>query len=245
MASRLQLYAFAVASAALLSGASFADDDIDPSLIQQGFDISPVPKSKLSLIDNVPAKVGLGSYLVNAAGDCSGCHSLPRYLPNGDKAGSNPNAGDPFVPPPTQSVTGQLLANYNVSHYLAGGMCFGPYMARNLTPDANGLPEGLIETEFVKALRTGEDISCEKNPKNPICTNRPPPPNPLQVMPWPTYHSFTDSHLSAIYAYLRALPSATACNTVADGCPGFWGAAQSSSNYVYPNTPDCPNPAPP
>ncbi len=85
-------------------------------------------------------------------------------------------------------------------------------MARNLTPDANGLPEGLTETEFVKVLRTGEDIYCEKNPLAPICALGPPTPL-LQVMPWPTYHSMTDIDLKSIYAYLRALPAANACNT--------------------------------
>lgn len=64
------------------------------------------------------------------------------------------------------------------------------------------------------------------------------PPTPvLQVMPWPTYHSMTDTALKAIYAYLAAVPAANACNTVANGCPGFSGAAAGGSNYVYPNTP--------
>jgi hypothetical protein len=56
------------------------------------------------------------------------------------------------------------VANQNVSHYLAGGQCFGPFMTRNLTPDANGLPEGLTEAEFVRVMRTGEDVHC-KSPR--------------------------------------------------------------------------------
>jgi hypothetical protein len=52
----------------------------------------------------------------------------------------------------------------------------------------------------------------------------------------------TDADLKAIYAYLTAIPPATACNTVADGCPGFSGAAAGTpNNYAYPNTADCPN----
>jgi hypothetical protein len=93
-------------------------------------------------------------------------------------------------------------------------------------------------------MRTGEDISCEKSPHDPICALGPPTPV-LFVMPWPTYHSMTDQDLKAIYAYLSALPAANACNTVADGCPGFSGAAAGSATYVYANTADCPNPAPP
>lgn len=114
---------------------------------------------------------------------------------------------------------------------------------RNLTPEANGQPEGLTEAEFIKIMRTGEDIHCEKEPADPICSLAEPGPPTfvLQVMPWPTYHSMTDADLKAIYAYLTAIPPAAACNTVADGCPGFSGAAANSANYVYPNTPDCPN----
>ncbi len=214
--------------------------------MQQGFEISPVPKDRLDLTDKNVSLVGLGSYLVNAVGDCSGCHSFPQYLATGNAAGSNPSAGDPYQGKPTdQSVSRQLVANFNVSHYLAGGQCFGPFMARNLTPDSDGLPEGLSEEEFMKVMRTGEDVHCEKvNNTDPICTLGP-DTSVLQVMPWPTYHSMTDTHLRAIYAYLTALPPATACNTVADGCPGFSGAAAKSTSYAYPNSSSCPNPPPP
>jgi hypothetical protein len=232
----------------MLSGISYAGDDddtISSSQVQQGFEISPVPKDKLNFTGKSKARVGLGSYLINAIGDCSGCHSFPQYLEKGNAAGSNPSAGDPYEGmPSTQSVSQQLVANFNVSHYLAGGQCFGPFMTRNLTPDAAGLPQGLTEEEFIKVIRTGEDIHCEKTPSDPICTLGPPTPV-LQVMPWPTYHSMTDFHLKAIYAYLTAIPPAEPCNTVADGCPGSSGAAANSANYAYPMSSDCPNPAPP
>ncbi len=241
MINRLLPFVLAFTAMPIASGVSYADENIDPSLVQQGFAISPIPQNMLKLRGNIPAKVGLGSYLVNAVGDCSGCHSFPQYLEKGGP-GTNPNAGDPYEgQPSSQSVTGQLVANFNASHYLAGGQCFGPFMTRNLTPDANGLPEGLTEAEFIKAMRTGEDIHCEKSPTDPICALGPPTPV-LQVMPWPTYHSMTDAALKAIYAYLAAVPAASACNTVADGCPGFSGAAAGGSTYVYANTNDCPNP---
>jgi hypothetical protein len=109
--------------------------------------------------------VGLGSYFVNAIGGCSDCHSFPKFLPQGDTAGSNPAAGDPYQgTPSTQSVNGQLVANFSTSNYLAGGQCFGPFMARNLTPDAHSLPQGLTEEEFVKVMRAGEDIHCKNIP---------------------------------------------------------------------------------
>ncbi len=118
-------------------------------------------------------------------------------------------------------------------------------MARNITPDpATGLPEDLTLDEFVTVMRTGADVECAKDPSDPFCAIEPPAPV-LQVMPWPTYHNFTDRDLKAIYEYLSALPPADPCNTSADGCPGFSGLAKSSQSYVYANTTDCPNPAPP
>ncbi len=234
-------FAFTLSAVVITCGISYAgdnDDRISPFPVLQGFAISPV---KLNFAGKDLGKVGLGSYLVNGIGDCSGCHSFPQYLEKGNTAGNNPAAGDPYEgTPSTQSVSRQLVANFNTSHYLAGGQCFGPFMARNLTPESNGQPEGLTEAEFIKVMRTGEDIHCEKEPADPICALGP-PTDLLQVMPWPTYHSMTDADLKAIYAYLTAIPPASACNTVADGCPGFSGAAVNSANYVFPDTPDCPN----
>src|SRR5690242_16414332 len=146
--------ALALATAVAASGNSYADntknqagcaggapcgaagDVIDRSVVQQGFDASPIPKEKLNFKGKDPAMVGLGSYLVNAPADCNGCHTFPRFLPPG-APGSNPAAGDPYqdVPAAFQSLTGQLVANHNVSHFLAGGRCFGAIMSRNITPD--------------------------------------------------------------------------------------------------------------
>src|SRR5262249_14429608 len=49
---------------------------------------------------------------------------------------------------------------------LAGGRCFGPIQARNLTPDDSGLPRGMTEAEFIRAMRTGEDVTCVTKPAN-------------------------------------------------------------------------------
>lgn len=151
-----------------ISHAGDHDDAISSSQVQQGFDISPVPKAKLNLEGKDPATVGLGSYVVNAVGGCSGCHTFPQYLEKGDPAGSNPTAGDPFQGMPlTQSRSHRLLANYNVSHYLAGGRCFGPgFMSFNLTPDPTGRPLGLTEAEFIKVMRTGKTFIA----RNPLRT---------------------------------------------------------------------------
>lgn len=250
-------------------------DEGDDSTVEQGFAASPIPENKLNLFGKNRAEVGRGSYLVNAAADCNGCHSFPRFLrpggtvpgmngnPTGNLTfqGSNPIYGDPYLDSPPQSLNDQLKANHNVAHFLAGGRCFGAFMARNLTPDDSHRPRGLTEAEFIKVMRTGADISCNK-PRPPayggqfdgVCNLPDPPganvtynPSVLQTMSWPTYHSMTDRDLKAIYAYLSALPTTRACNTAADGCAGFSGHALGlkSGQYAYTNTDDCPNPPPP
>jgi len=74
----------ATSAAMMATGISHADDiddhgnQISPNPIEQGFLISPV---KLNLKGKNVFQVGWGSYLVNAVGDCSGCHSFPQFLP--------------------------------------------------------------------------------------------------------------------------------------------------------------------
>lgn len=110
-------------------------DDSDRSRVRQGFAISPV---RLSLRNKNPALVGLGSYLVNAAGGCNDCHTRPSYLPGGD-----PFKGEaPII---------------NTEEYLTGGRQFGPFTSPNLTPDEDGRPAGLTWEEFQSLMRTGRD----------------------------------------------------------------------------------------
>jgi hypothetical protein len=150
--------------------------DGDQSRVQQGFAIAPVP---LSLDGKNPALVGLGSYIVNAVGGCNDCHTSPSYAPGG-----NPFLGQP--------------KKVNAAHYLAGGQTFGPFTARNITPEANGLPAGLTFAQFETTMRTGFDFDHAHPQFGPL----------LQVMPWPTYQSLTDHELQAIYEYLSAVPHA-------------------------------------
>ena len=198
--------------------------------LTEGFRISPIPEAQLTYKRGMRASVGRGSYIVSATGVCSGCHSFPEYLSG--------TPGDPFGPmPPAQTLKTITSANYNTAHYLAGGQCFGPFMARNITPDSDsGLPADLSETDLITMMRTGADLECTNDPTDPICAIEPPTPV-LQVMPWPAYHNATDQALKDVYAYLLALPHAEPCNTPADGCPV--GAAPDA----YPATADCPNPA--
>ena len=63
------------------SGDNPANDEA--SEIKKGFEIAPVP---LNLEGKNRALVGLGSYIVNAQGDCDGCHSAgpaTEFAPGG------------------------------------------------------------------------------------------------------------------------------------------------------------------
>lgn len=158
--------------------AAAADDQSD-SRIQIGLKNAPVP---LNLDGKNRGLVGLGSYLVNVAGDCNGCHAGP----SGEYAtGGNPFMGQPKV--------------VNQAAYLAGGTPrFGPVIIpRNLTPDKTGLPEGGASfEEFVSIMRTGIDPDNAHPQFGPY----------LQVMPWPEFQDMSDHDLRAIYEYLSAIP---------------------------------------
>jgi hypothetical protein len=175
---------------------------IDPVKALKGFQIAPVP---LNMQGRDPLLVGYGSYLVNAVGDCNGCHSAgpqTQYTPTG-----NPFTGQPAV--------------VNPATYMGGGDDFGAFpdpagpfphiISRNLTPDSSGLPEGgNTLAQFVQIMRTGVDT----DHMHPTCTGAPdgkciPPPfngSLLQVMPWPTFQNMTDDDLLAIYTYLSTIP---------------------------------------
>ena len=76
---------------------------------------------------------------------------------------------------------------------MTGGRQFGPFTAPNITPDVHGRPAGLSFEQFQAALRTGKD---------PDGSGR-----ILQVMPWPIYSNMSERDLSAVYEYLRSIPS--------------------------------------
>jgi hypothetical protein len=162
------------------------DDDKDQdSRVRQGFNIAPVD---LNLKGKNRELVGIGSYLVNAVGGCTDCHSCPTYAP-----GHNP-----YGPPSSPLPPG--YGRLNKDNYLAGGVPFAlpgvTVRSANLTPDpTTGRPElGNTFAQFKHLIRTGHD---------PEEGNR-----ILQVMPWPIYRNMTDDDLRAIYEYLKAIPHA-------------------------------------
>jgi hypothetical protein len=143
--------------------------------IKQGLKISPV---KMNLKGKNKNLAGLGSYIVNAQGACTECHTNPAFLPGG-----NPFLGEKAIP--------------NKAGFLGGGLPFPPtpFVSPNLTPDSQGLPAGLTYEEFRERIQTG-------------ITDRHPMLGPImQVMPWPEYAQMREYDLRAVYEYLRSIPS--------------------------------------
>jgi hypothetical protein len=144
------------------------------SIIKRGAELAPVP---LNMEGLNPALVREGSYIVNAQGGCNDCHTVPSYA-----AGGNPFMGQPEV--------------INAACYLAGGAVFGPFVSRNITPRADGLPAGRTLAQFKQLMHEGTDF---RTPGDGIPI--------LQVMPWPVYGKMSDRELEAIYEFLRAIPT--------------------------------------
>ena len=190
------LGAFLLASPRLIAH----DDDHDgDSRVRRSFEIAPVP---LDLRHKNRALVGLGSYIVNAQGECDGCHSQGPQT----QFTAMPN-GNPYLLMPPFSGTEKV----NPATYLGGGRSFGLFpggpgsveiISRNLTPDKSGLPiGGDTFEEFRHTIRTGVDPD-QLHPALPFPFNG----KLLQIMPWPAYQHMTDHDLRAIYEYLRAIP---------------------------------------
>jgi hypothetical protein len=187
------------------------DDSNRPDAVRAriGLDVAPVP---LNLKGRSRFLVGLGSFFVNVAGDCNGCHSA-------GPATEYAKGGNPFF-------KGNPPAVVNQDTYLGGGRVFPPMIpgtppivSRNLTPDHTGRPEGgRTFAEFREIMRTGVDL----DHVHPNCTDpdvlasdtcfpvkKPFNGDLLQIMPWPSLRNLTDYELRAIYEYLSAIPCLT------------------------------------
>jgi hypothetical protein len=191
---RASLIATAFLSAALLSGNALSrDNDLRGSHDENGDD---TPEAHGPRHENMYAhqvKRGFeilpAGVFLNLAGKNRGLVGLGSYIVNTSACvdcHTHPSyLSDPFSRQP-ESI--------NAQQYMTGGRQFGPITAPNLTPDATGKPAGLTRAQFIQTLRTGH------NPNDPA-------DQILQVMPWPSYGKKTELDLSAIYEYLRALPS--------------------------------------
>jgi mono/diheme cytochrome c family protein len=206
MGSAAALTAAVLAGTMMITSPSVHANDSqgeDPR-IQTGLKIAPVKLNTKGLNSDL---VGIGSYIVNAQGDCNGCHTSPDYGPEYSK--------DPtFVGNPPPGVV-------NPAAYLGGGTFFATFpgganiFSRNLTPDITGLPEGgHTLDQFKNILKTGHDYD-KAHPPCPAtgaegCILGPPTTplngNVLQIMPWPVYGKMSDDDIAAMYEYLKAIP---------------------------------------
>jgi hypothetical protein len=186
-----------------MTSSSHVKAESEESLSRVGLKAAPVP---LNMQGKNPELVGLGSYLVNVAGDCNGCHSSG---PSTEFAAG----GNPYF--------GQMPEKVNAATYLGGGRDFGPLIpgtasivSRNLTPDKTGMPAGGMKfSDFRMILRTGTDIdhlhpNCAGAP-GPNCLLPPFKGDLLQIMPWPTISKLSEHDIRAIYTYLSSIP----CNS--------------------------------
>ncbi|HEV8413858.1 MAG TPA: hypothetical protein VGQ49_09710 [Bryobacteraceae bacterium] len=185
----------------------------EKQMIQTGLAFASSAGISLNMNGKDPDMVGLGSYLVNVAGDCNGCHT-------NNPATEYTTPGNPYLLRPVFSGTKQI----NAATYLGGGSVFGPLpgvdnahpvpiISRNLTPDKTGRPEGgNTLSDFKLILRTGVDLdhahpSCPTSGTAPAnCLHFPFNGELLQVMPWPNFQNMTDRQLEAIYTFLSAIP---------------------------------------
>jgi len=187
----------------------------EKEMIRTGLEVAPAIGVRLNMTGKDPDMVGLGSYMVNVAGDCNGCHSNPQtsYLPSGNPYFRTAN-------PPIFTGTRQI----DPATYLGGKQDFGVFpspggavhiVSRNLTPDKTGRPEGgNTLAEFMLIMRTGIDLdqahpNCPANTDPAVpqqCLFAPFNGDLLQVMPWPAFQRMTDRQLTAIYVYLSAIP---------------------------------------
>jgi hypothetical protein len=202
--------------------------DSDEDRIAEGYKIAPVGLSLAGL--NVQ-QVGIGSYWVNSAGACAGCHAGAggEYVANGNPqqlptALGGPYAYaavvNPFNPPAIINAAGYLGGGNNFGNIncdnAGGGGCGAVLIVRNLTPDwstGSPLPEGNTLQNFIKTLRTGHDfqqvhLNCAPTGTGtaPNCLNTPSDGSKLQVMPWPALSNLTEYDLESIYAYLTSIP---------------------------------------
>lgn len=130
---------FAVTLGMALVGAEGKDEGNDEARVRAGLKFAQAQGINLTYKKKNRDSVGLGAYLVNAAGGCNDCHTNKPYLD----------------PQPDWFLGAPKVVN--VPCYLAGGASFGPFTSANITPDIDGKPAGLTYSQFEHALRTGQD----------------------------------------------------------------------------------------
>ena len=129
---------------------------------------------------------------------CNVCHTCPSFVGHAD-------IDNPFVTGGTLDEV-DTPGPVNRVNYFAGGVHFGPFVSKNITPDPNeeNRREGLTLEQFLAVMKTGHD----PDQSGQI----------LQVMPWPIFRHMTTHDLRAVYEYLNAIPHAElgTCNGPAE-----------------------------
>ena len=184
----------------------------EKQMIQVGLAFASSAGIQLNMTGKDPDMVGLGSYLVNVAGDCNGCHTA-------DPSTEYAAGGNPYLLPGANPPFFSGIKRINAATYLGGGSSFGSFgvgpnaeiISRNLTPDSTGRAAGGISlSDFKLILRTGQDLdhrhpSCSASITT-NCLSFPFNGDLLQVMPWPNFQNLTDRQITAIYTFISSIP---------------------------------------
>ncbi|MGA8617011.1 MAG: hypothetical protein WB660_00610 [Candidatus Sulfotelmatobacter sp.] len=206
------------------------DDDTD-SRVRIGFKIAPV---HLNLDGKDRHLVGLGSYLVNAAGDCNGCYSAnaPPIFLYPYTTGRNPYFDQPEKIDPAVYLSGGRELRLSRDSNRAFRVRRSKHHHPKLDTGQEWAPEGgHTFSEFKEIMRHGKDFdqihpTCTAEQvaeiltgATPVCIptgpillgpgvsyNNIPDGNLLQIMPWATFSHMSDHDIEANYEYLSAIP---------------------------------------
>lgn len=152
--------------------------------------------------------IARGQYLVTI-GACHDCHSPKIFNEQGMILDSTKLlSGHPSTSklPPVSATAYQPGQWVNMAPDITAFVGpWGTSYAANLTPDSATGIGAWTEENFKNALRTGKHMGQPNG--RPI----------MPPMPWPFISKMTDEDLSAVYSYLRSLPSVN--NRVPDPAP--------------------------
>jgi hypothetical protein len=193
---KIKLFAFTFFSSILLISCA---DNTQPDVKAE-----PTPPTKLE----GDALVKRGEYIVTIGG-CHDCHSPKNFTEKGPqldpaKLLSGHPAAMPLPPVHQDALKpgGWILMAPDLTAFVGP---WGISYAANLTPDSTTGLGAWTEEVFIKTMRTGKHLGLDNG--RPI----------LPPMPWEAIAKMSDEDLSAMYAYLRTLP--TVSNKVPEPTP--------------------------
>jgi Collagen triple helix repeat (20 copies) len=148
-------------------------------LAKHGLDISPIPIAQLNLSGLTPAQiemVGNGSYIVNAVGDCTGCHtaSPDQFLAGGVQFGG---PGAPFT-----------------------------VKTRNLTPDPMTGLKLTVDQFISVLRTGADYLTVPGADAGIAAPDAGPPAQTLVVMPWTVFRYMSTYDIRSMWWYLRSIP---------------------------------------